>query len=215
MKGAGAPDLGTGAVQLGIIHGDRMLAAPPDRPFLLDQPQRLPFYGVAVPSAILGTVLPHPPARLQAKRRQNLRDGRLFPAQHHPCDSRPKPPPAWPGETCRKRPQQRVPPIPQLCSFAHDAPPLLSANQIWPSQPAGCLVGSVFARQNPRNYCLGGLYRAKPGPIDAEFAHSAAQCVGIDSQQAGCTMRTFDAAVGHLQGGFDMLCHRCIQRYTL
>jgi hypothetical protein len=156
MTGAGAPDCGTGAVPRGLIPCDRMIAAPPDRPFRLDHPPRLPFSGVAVPSARLGNVLQHPPARRQAKRRQNWRAGMRFPAPHHPCDPRHKTPPAWPGETCRKRPQKRLPPLPPWCRFAHDAPPLLSGHHIWPSPPEGCLVGSVFARQNPRNYCIVG-----------------------------------------------------------
>jgi hypothetical protein len=59
---------------------------------------------------------------------------------------------------------------------------------------------------------LGGWCGAKPAPIDAEFAHSAAQRVGVDAQQAGRSVRPFNAAVGHLQDGFDVLCHRCVQR---
>ena len=34
-------------------------------------------------------------------------------------------------------------------------------------------------------------------------------------QQAGCTVRTFDTTVGHLQDSFDVLRHRCVQRDTL
>jgi hypothetical protein len=149
---AGAPDLGTGAVPRGLIPCARMIAAPPDRPFRRDHPPRLPFYGCAVPRALLGNVLQHPPARLQAKRRQNWRAGLRFPAPHHPGAPRHNTHPAWPGENCRQRPQQRLPPSPPWCRCAHDAPPLLSGHHIWPSPPEGCLGGSVFASQNPRNY---------------------------------------------------------------
>jgi hypothetical protein len=141
-------------MQRGITQRDRVIAAPSGRPFLVNQSQRLPFHSFAVPGAIRGEVLQDPPTGLQANRRQELGEGVLLPAHHHTDNPLDKPHPPRPGEGHGKRRQKRLPFIPQLASFAHDAPPLLFGNSIWPSPPEGCLVGSVYASQNPRNYCL-------------------------------------------------------------
>jgi hypothetical protein len=162
IQGAGAPALGPGAGPRGIIPRPRVSAAPPRRMCLRKQPPRLPFDGCPVPGAICGQGLQHPPARLQAKRRQEWRHGRLVPAPHHPCAPWPQTPPAWSGAHGGNRPSTRWPPLPSLGRVAHDAPPLLSGTPLWPSPPGGCRMGRVLATPNPRNYCLVGPSTRKP-----------------------------------------------------
>src|ERR671914_162737 len=134
MKGAGAPDLLTRAVQFGVIHGDRMVATPASRAFLLDQPLRVPRDRFPLPGTMLGKMLKHAPARFQAQGRQNLRNGMLFPAQHHARYPLDKAYPAGPREDRGIRSQQGLPPCPPLHRLVHDAPPLL-ATRFGRSQP--------------------------------------------------------------------------------
>jgi hypothetical protein len=58
----------------------------------------------------------------------------------------------------------------------------------------------------------GGLYGAELLPIDREFAHFATQRVRVEPQQTSRPVRSVDPAMGHRQGGFDVLFHRRVER---
>ena len=75
----------------------------------------------AARTADVGKVLQDAPARLQAQRDQDLRDGMLFPAQHHTSHPLHKAHRAWPGKDVGKGTQQQLPLCPELCGILHDA----------------------------------------------------------------------------------------------
>jgi hypothetical protein len=95
--------------------------------------------------------------RVKAHCRMALSYSMLFPTQHRPDDPLHKAHPAGPGKHYGKRPQKRLPPLPQFCSFVHDTPLLLPGNHSGHHNQKGCLRGSVLATQNLRNDCSGRL----------------------------------------------------------
>ena len=125
VEGTGAPDVGAGAMDLGVIDGRDMVAVP-DPPWGGgDQPSQGPGDAVLVPGAVLGEGFQGFPGGGLLEGQDRLGDGVFLDVERHGGDPLGEAVEAAVGEGPSEGLEQGLPDGPGELSFGHDASPVL------------------------------------------------------------------------------------------
>jgi hypothetical protein len=133
-EGAGAPDVGAGAMDLGVIDGRDLIAVPAPPRGGVDQVGQGPGDAVGVPGAVLGEGFQGFPGVGLLQRQDRLGDGVFLDVQGHRGDPLGEAVEAAAGEGPSEGPEQGLPEGPCVFSFGHDASPMLGPGQLLPGR---------------------------------------------------------------------------------
>ena len=124
VEGAGTPDVGTGAMDLGVIDGRDMVAVPDPTRGGRDQVSQGPGDAVFVPGAVLGEGFQGLPGGGLLQGQDRLGDGVFLDVERHGGDPLGEAVEAATGEGPSEGVEQDLPDGPGELSFGHDASPV-------------------------------------------------------------------------------------------
>ncbi len=125
VEGTGSPNVGAGAMDLGVIDGRDIVAVPDPTRGVRDQPSQAPGDPVLVPGAVLGEGFQSFPGGRLLQSQDRLGDGVFLDVQRHGGNPLGEAVEAAAGEGPSEGLEQGLPDGPGEFSFGHDASPVL------------------------------------------------------------------------------------------